>query len=165
MRMELRERTAGTAALYFQRTRDPEVRKFLPQKAATVEEALADFETTKRPGASSYGRTIYADGTYVGDIWCYCLQQEEPNAMVSYCIFDRAYWNRGAASKALELFLCEIREKFSLQSVGAFTFSANKASIRVLLKNGFAEAETFLEDGVESKYFQREWKEKTEETA
>lgn len=156
MRIELNDRTADTVVTYFQATRDPEVRKYLPQTATTDTEALADFEKTQQPGASSYGRTIYVDGNYIGDVWCYCIQQDEPNAMVSYCIFDKEYWCKGIATEALRMFLAEIVAKFGLKSVGAFTYSANESSIKVLLKNGFSEAETFVEDGIESKYFQKD---------
>ncbi len=154
MQIELRERTEETVLTYFRETRDAQVRRFLPQKAATEAEALADFYKTRLPGANSFGRTIYADGCHVGDIWCYCLQNEEPNAMVSYCIFRKEYWGRGIATAALRMFLAEIGAKFAVKTVGAFTFSENPASVRVLQKNGFAELETFYEDGAESKYFQ-----------
>lgn len=155
MRIELKDRTTDTVVTYFQRTRDPEVRKYLPQKATTETDALADFEKTQQPGATSYGRTIYVDGNYIGDVWCYCIQQDEPNAMVSYCIFDKEHWRKGIATEALRMFLAVIVEKFGLKSVGAFTYSANESSIKVLLKNGFTDAETFVEDGIESKYFQK----------
>ncbi len=121
MRIELRDRTADTVIIYFRSTRDPEVRKYLPQKAKTENEALADFEKTRRPGAGSYGRTVYVDGSYIGDVWCYCIQQDEPNAMVSYCIFDKAYWGKGIATEALRMFLADIIERFHLKSFGAFT--------------------------------------------
>lgn len=155
MKIELKDRSANTVVTYFRATRDSEVRKYLPQKATTETEALADFEKTQQPGATSYGRTIYVDGNYIGDVWCYCIQQDEPNAMISYCIFDKLHRRKGIATEALRMFLSEIAEKFGLKSVGAFTYSANEASIKVLLKNGFTDAETFVEDGTESKYFQK----------
>lgn len=156
MLIELCDRTIDTVITYFWATRDPEVRKYLPQKATTEIEALADFEKTQQPGATSYGRTIYVDGNYIGDVWCYCIQRDEPNAMVSYCIFDKEYWCKGIATEALRMFLAEIVEKFGLKSVGAFTFSDNESSIKVLLKNCFTDAEAFVEDGIESKYFQKD---------
>ncbi len=156
MPIELRDRTTDTVITYFRATRDPEVRKYLPQKATTEIEALADFEKTQQPGATSYGRTIYMDGNYIGDVWCYCIQQDEPNAMISYCIFNKGYWCKDIATEALRLFLAEIAERFGLKSVGAFTYSANESSIKVLLKNGFSDAGTFVEDGIESKYFQKD---------
>ena len=156
MRIELQDRTLETVITYFRMTRDSEVCKYLPQKATTESEAIADFEKTLQPGAKSYGRTIYVDGKYIGDIWCYCIQPEEPNAMVSYCVFDKVYWGKGIATKALEMFLVEIVNRFNLKSIGAFTYSENISSIKVLLRNGFVDIETFIEDGIESKYLQKE---------
>ena len=155
MMIELRERTAETVLIYFRATRDAEIQKLLPQKAQSEEEALEDFAETKREGATSYGRTIYADGRYVGDIWCYCIQEEEPNAMVSYCVFEKVLWNRGIATQSLKLFLEEIIEKFHLKHIGAFTYLENISSIQVLEANGFRRIEEFVEDGVASVYLQR----------
>ena len=143
MIIELNDRTADTVITYFRSTRDPEVRKYLPQKASTESEALADFEKTQQPGATSYGRTIYVDGNYIGDIWC-------------YCIFDKSYWSKGVASDALRLFLAEIVERFGLKSVGAFPYSANESSIKVLLKNRFTDTGIFAYVRIESKYYQED---------
>lgn len=156
MTVTLDERTAKTVAVYFERTRSPAIQKTLPQKAQTVEEALADFRKTQEPGAASFGRTIYADGRYVGDVWCYCMDQSgDPQAMVSYCVFEKELWGRGVASEALRLFLKDVRERFGLERVGAFTFADNPGSIRVLEKNGFRLMESFTEDGAASQYYQR----------
>ena len=155
MEICLGERTAETVKIYFERANRPVIRAVLPQKAKTAEEALEDFRKTLLPGATSFGRTIWADGRYIGDVWCYCIDPaEDPNAMLSYCIFEEAYWSRGIATRAVALFLGEMREKFGCKTVGAFTFSDNAASLRVLEKNGFAVAEEFEEDGRLSKYLQ-----------
>lgn len=156
MNILLGERTAETAAVYFARTRVPAIQRVLPQRAQTLEEFLADFRKTREPGADSFGRTIRADGQYVGDVWCYCMDPAgDPQAMVSYCVFDQALWGRGIATEALRLFLEEVRERFGLERAGAFTFMENTGSIRVLEKNGFRLTEAFTEDGVESGYYLR----------
>ncbi len=156
MTITLGDRTEATAEVYFRRSRVPAIQRVLPQKAQTVEEALADFYETQKPGANSFGRTIYADGQYIGDVWCYCIDPAgDPQAMVSYCVFEQALWGRGAATEALRLFLEEIRERFGLERIGAFTFAGNTGSIRVLEKNGFRLQESFVEDGVESGYYLR----------
>lgn len=155
MVITLQPRTADTVRIYFEKAGTAEIKKLLPQKAKSLEEALADFEKTQQPGATSFGQTIYADGTYVGDIWCYCIDPAEtPNCMVSYCIFDPLYRNRGVATAALRLFLDRIRTQLQIHTVGAFTFSSNAASLRVLEKNGFSTVEEFEEDGIPSKYLQ-----------
>lgn len=151
----LGNRTAETAVIYFEKTNNETIRKVLPQKARSVEEAVTDFYTSQLPGTSSYGRNIWTDGRYVGDVWCYGIDPAgTPNAMVSYCVFEQALWGQGIASKALELFLLEIAGKYHLKTVGAFTFSNNFPSIRVLEKNGFRLMEEFVEDGIASNYFQ-----------
>ncbi len=65
---------------------------------------------------------------------------QRPNAMVSYCVFEKSLWGRGIATAAME----------------AFTYSGNLSSIRVLEKNGFISVEEFEEDGVRSQYFERD---------
>lgn len=156
MEITLGVRTAETAALYFEKTSsNPSIRKTLPQKARTVDEAVADFYDTQKPGAASFGRTILADGRYVGDVWCYCIDLDDtPNAMVSCCVFEQNLWNLDIASTSLGLFLGEAGPKFGLKTVGAFTFADNLSSIRVLEKNGFRLMEEFTEDGVLSRYYQ-----------
>ena len=155
VKVALGTRTAETAAVYFEKTNNGTFRKALPQKAKTVEEAVADFEESRLSGASSYGRTILADGRYVGDVWCYCIDPDDtPSAMVSYCVFAPELWGQGVASRALGLFLPEAVRQYGLKTVGAFTFSDNLPSIRVLEKNGFRMAEEFVEDGIASKYFE-----------
>ena len=76
--------------------------------------------------------------------------------MISYCIFEKAFWGLGAATEALRLFLELIAEKFQIKTAGGFTFAANQSSIRVMEKNGFQLKERFVEDGVESCYLQWE---------
>ena len=149
-------RSEETVRIYFEQAQKPVIKAMLPQKATTVEEAIADYQGTLLPTSTSYGKTILADGTYVGDIWCYCIDKTDtPNAMLSYCVFDESSWNKGIATDATLLFLEEIKNKFNLESIGAFTYSDNLASIKVLEKSGFELIEAFEEEGRESKYFQR----------
>ena len=156
MTIELKNRTEIHVRTYFARTRDPEIRSMIPQTAETAEQAVADFCKTLLPDATSFGRTIYCDGTYIGDIWCYCIDpNDEPNAMLSYCLFEKSLWGKGIATEALRQFLLEIVPRFHLKTVGAFAYCANAASLRVLEKNEFARVETFTEDGVESAYYQK----------
>ena len=156
MEIRLGDRTAETVRIYFEKAQDPGIKAVLPQKAQSVEEALADYEETLLPGAASCGRTILADGVYIGDVWCYALDpDDEPNAMLSFCVFEDGFRNRGIATEAVGLFLEDVCARFRLRSVGAFSFSDNLASARVLEKNGFTLREEFVEDGRASKYFQR----------
>lgn len=157
MVITLEKRTAETVKIYFEKANKQEIKQFLPQKAKTVEEALEDYKKTQLPDAGSFGQTIYVDGKYVGDVWCYCIAlTDEPNCMVSYCIFDTDYWARGIGTAAVAMFIENIRDKYGVKTIGAFTFSRNIASIKVLEKNGFSVREEFEEEGVWSKYLQCE---------
>ena len=155
MNITLLPRTPETVRIYFDKASQPYIRRVLPQKAQTVEEALVDYEKSLLPDATSFGLTIHADGRYIGDVWCYCIDlHDEPNCMLSYCVFEPAYWSKGIATTAVGMFIREIRRRFSIRSIGAFTYAHNAASIRVLEKNGFTVRETFKEDGVSSQYLQ-----------
>lgn len=154
---ELKERTESHVRIYFERTQDREIQAMMPQTVTILDQALENYRKTLQPNAASYGRTVYADGVYVGDIWCYCIDPaQKPNAMISYCLFDKSCWGKGIASAALAQFLSDIVPRFGLVSLGAFTYSTNAPSIRVLLKNGFSEVEEFVDAGVVSKYFQKQ---------
>ncbi|MBQ9459306.1 MAG: GNAT family N-acetyltransferase [Oscillospiraceae bacterium] len=155
MTITLDDRTERTVRIYYELSQQPVIKAMLPQKAQSVEEAVCDYKKTLLPKSTSFGRVIRVDGEYVGDVWSYCIDKAEtPNAMLSYCVFDRAYWGKGVASTAVSLFLKELRERYPIGSLGAFTFSENIASQRVLAKNGFLLVEEFVEDGKPSRYYQ-----------
>ena len=159
MKVELRERTVEHVRIQYEKIREPEIWAMIPMTDKTLEEALADYEQTQRPGASSYGRTIYADGAYVGDVWCYCIDpEEEPNAMIGYCLLEKTFWGKGITTEAVKLFLAEATARFGLKTMGAMAYCSNAASARVLEKNGFVKIEEFTEDGILSAYYQKETK-------
>ena len=156
MEISLRERTAEHVRIYFEKSSDPEILKMMPRKAQTLEEALEDYGKTLLPGSSSYGNTIYADDIYVGDVWCYGIDlQEEPNCMLSCCVFEKAYWSKGIATRAVALFLEKLRLQYGIQTVGAFAYAQNIASVTMLKKNGFTVVEEIEEDGISSVYLQK----------
>ncbi len=157
----LRERTKEHVSIYFEKTRDEGIRRMLPGGAESLEEAVRRFEesqsrTAENGTGSSYGRTIYLNDQYLGDIWCYAITHEEtPEAMLSFCIFEKAYWGQGICSEAVGKFLREAAERFSLRSIGAFVYAENIASIRVLEKNAFVRKEEFWEEGIQSYYYEK----------
>lgn len=155
MTVTLSERTAAHVSTYWHKTQDAEIQALLPSSAQSEEQALEMFRQSLLPAATSYGRVILADGQYIGDIWCYCIDEiEEKSAMLSYCIFEKTLWGKGIATSAAEAFLQEVFERYNVETIGAFTYSANLASIRVLQKLGFVFVEEWEEDGVLSRYFE-----------
>lgn len=92
----------------------------------------------------------------MGDIWCFCIDRsQQPNAMLSLCLFAKERWGQGIGSRAVQLFLPMVTERFRLQSIGAFVYSDNLPSLHLLQKNGFVAQERFVEDGRESVYLER----------
>ena len=158
MRIELRDRTEEHVRIQYEKIRDPEIWAMIPMTDKTLEQALEDYRQTRLPGAKSYGRTIYLDGVYVGDIWCYCIDPEEtPNAMVGYCLLEKSLWGKGVATEALRLFQQDAVSRFGLKSMGGIAYCDNGASVRVMEKNGFHKAEEFTEDGILSAYYEKEY--------
>ncbi|MCD8143267.1 MAG: GNAT family N-acetyltransferase [Clostridiales bacterium] len=152
--IELKERTERHVKIYYEKTQDAEIKAFLPSSAQTLEDALRMYMETKSESAKSVGKTIYYNGAYVGDIWCYGLW-EEPDAMLSYCIFGKKLWGKGIATEAVRLFVEFLRNDYHIKTIGAFTYRDNGASIHVLSKNGFALMEQFEDDGRVSAYLEK----------
>ncbi len=155
MNINLAVRTAEHVSTYWRRTQDEEIKVMLPSSAESEEKALSMYEESLNPKAKSYGKVILADGAYVGDIWCYCIDEaEEKSAMLSYCVFEKTLWNKGIASEAVKLFLKEVFDRYQIDKIGAFTYASNTASTRVLTKAGFILIEKWEEAGVLSHYYE-----------
>ncbi len=159
MNIQLCQRTEEHVRIYFNRVQDPQIKAVLHHSAQTAEDAVENFRKTQLPNANSYGKTVYVDNAYIGDVWCYCIdRKEKPNAMIGYCIFEKSFWSKGIGTTVVEQFLTEVVSKFQLGSVGAFVYCSNLPSRRVLEKNGFCLIETFVEEGMEAAYYQKEIK-------
>jgi RimJ/RimL family protein N-acetyltransferase len=157
MTVELRTRTEEHVRIQYEKIRDPEIWAMIPMTDKTLEQAIEDYQKTQQPDASSYGRTIYVDDAYAGDVWCYCIDlEEEPNAMVGYCLLEKKLWGKGITTEAVKRFLEEVTLRFGLKTVGGIAYCDNAASLRVMEKNGFRKMEEFTEDGVLSAYYQKE---------
>jgi RimJ/RimL family protein N-acetyltransferase len=155
MDIKLESRTVDHVVVFWNKTQDEEIRKLIPINNGSLEKAIMLFEESVKENATSYGKVIYFEGRYVGDIWCYAIDEcSEKMAMLSVLIFEKELWGRGIATEATKAFSKEIFSRFDIEKLGAFTYSSNYASIGLLEKIGFIETETFVEDGIESKYFE-----------
>lgn len=155
MNILLKTRTKDHVVTFWDKTQDKEITRLFPQSIESLEEALILFEKSLNEDTKSYGKVIYFDEEYIGDIWCYGIDEKnEKMAMLSIVIFKKELWGKGIATQATKAFVEDTFYKFNLEKIGAFTYSNNCASIGVLLKAGFLEIEQFVEDGIESKYFE-----------
>lgn len=155
MYIELKERLRGHVLIFWDRTEDDEIKSLFPFSIGSLDEALVLYEESLKEGALSYGKVIYFEEGYVGDIWCYSIdEKDEKMAMLSIVIFEKKLWGKGIGVEATKIFINEVFNKFNIDKIGAFTYAYNLGSIGLLKKVGFKEIETFTEDGIESKYFE-----------
>ena len=151
----LKTRMKEHVETFWHRTQDEEIQRLFPFNIDSLEEALKYFKESLKEGASSYGKVICFENRYVGDIWCYGIDEsDEKMCMLSIVIFEKELWGKGIGAEAAKAFIKEIFNKYQIEKIGAFTYSHNYGSIGLLKKVGFEEIETFVEDGIESKYFE-----------
>lgn len=156
MKITLTPRTAEHVKIYWKKIQDEEIRKHIPLESLSLEEALGQYEASVQPGANSFGMCIEADGDYVGDAWCYGIDEEnEKMAMFSFLIFEKSLWGKGVGSEAARLFCTEALSRYKIRKLGAFTYAENIGSLKALQKAGFFEKERFLEEGRLSVYLER----------
>lgn len=146
MNITLKTRTEEHVLTFWNKTRDEEIQRMFPSGTETLDEALSLFRQSLSDDATSYGKVIYYNKNYVGDVWCYAIDEAVKNqAMLSIVIFEKKYWGKGIATAAIRMFVEDVFSKYDLDTIGAFTFKDNNRSLSLLRKVGFIEAETFTE--------------------
>jgi RimJ/RimL family protein N-acetyltransferase len=80
---------------------------------------------------------IEFNGLLAGSIGC-TLKEDifKKNIEIGYFLGE-SFWNKGIATKAVELMLMHIKQYFDVTRIYGEVFEHNKASMRVLQKNGF----------------------------
>lgn len=155
MDIKLENRTLDHVIKFWNMTQDEEIRRLFPLSSQSLEDALQAFQESLAEDSKSYGKIILFDDKYIGDIWCYCIDEHmERMAMLSVLIFEKDFWGKGIASEASKAFIKEVAHNYTIDKIGAFTYSTNKASISLLQKLGFVEVEKFIEEGIESSYLE-----------
>lgn len=155
MDIMLKTRTREHVMTFWNKVQDEELKRLFPFSIESLEKALILFEDSLKEDALSYGKVIYFEGKYIGDVWCYGIDESnEKMAMLSVVIFKKELWGKGIATEVLKVFIGEVFNKYDIEKIGAFTYSNNYGSIGLLKKVGFSEIETFVEDGIESVYFE-----------
>lgn len=155
MGIALKTRTKDHVKVFWEKTQDEEIKKVFPFSIKSLEDALVLFEESQKEGALSYGKVIYYKEQYIGDIWCYGIDESnERLSMISVVIFEKEMWGKGIGTEVVKDFVNIVFNKYDIDKIGAFTYSNNLRTIGLLKKVGFSKIETFIEDGVESMYFE-----------
>lgn len=72
----LKKRTSDHIVVFWNKTQDEEIKTLFPINSESLEESLILFEESLKETASSYGKVIYFEGKYIGDIWCYSIDEK-----------------------------------------------------------------------------------------
>lgn len=150
----LKEQKKEHVHIFYEKSKDERIRKYMYRLPNTLDEA---FDEYRNKDYTYYRCVIYVDEYYIGDIWCHGLfKLNHVDALLSCCIFDTEYWNKGVATCALDMFLNEIKDKFHVHTVGAYLYEDNKGSLKVLVKNNFKRVDTFVEQNKIAYFYKKE---------
>jgi RimJ/RimL family protein N-acetyltransferase len=126
--VELRDVEERDLAVLFEQQLDPEATEMAAFPARGREEFMAHW-AKNLADAGNVTRTIVVDGTVAGYICSFVIAAERE---IGYWV-GREHWGRGIATRALQIFLADQRDR----PLFAHVAKHNVGSIRVLAKCGF----------------------------
>jgi len=127
-RIHLREVCEADLPVFYAQQRDPEAVYLADFPARELEPFMAHWARI-RTDASNLLRTIVCDGQVAGNIVSFVMDGHQE---VGYWL-GRKFWGRGIATRALELFVAEVK----IRPLSGYVLKDNLASQRVLQKCGF----------------------------
>ena len=135
----LRKVTMEDKSFVKEMTENPNVYKYLP--TFLFEKKYEDTEYVIRHLYNECFKEsiilgIYYNRTFCGLAELYGYRDEIHKVSVGYRLMEE-YWGRGIATKTLSLLVNYLYGKTDIEIITASTLPANKASARVLEKNGF----------------------------
>ena len=152
--MELRDRTLTHVHEFYKQIKDDEIQRMFPFGSMDLGEHIAMYKNALKPDASSFGKVIYSNGSYIGDIWCYNIDEDnEQMALLSIVIFNKSCWSKGIGPWAITEFTDLLFQRYAIEEIGAFTYANNQRSRQALINSGFCEVESFVENGETSYYY------------
>ncbi|MBV9844440.1 MAG: GNAT family N-acetyltransferase [Kutzneria sp.] len=130
--------------VFFSQQLDPEAtrRAAFPARARDV--FMAHWATSIVTDPTVTVRSVLADGQLAGYVICW---EQSGRYWVGYW-YGREFWGRGVATRALALFLDEVR----VRPLHADPIATNVGSIRVLEKCGFVRCANLTIDTVDTEH-------------
>ncbi len=134
----------------FELRSNPETMKFIPRPLAkTKEDALVHFKTIDENIENNKGInwaiTLKGNPNLIGIIGHYRIQPENHRCEIGYMILPQ-YNGQGIVSEAIKMILEYGFNDLQMHSIEAVIDPENKASERVLQKNGFVKEAHILEN-------------------
>ena len=126
--------------------RDPEVNQYLETrwKDQTIE-SIREFVSAQRDSDNNLllAITLSDDGRHIGNIKLGPINKYHRHGDVSYFIGDKSMWNKGIATKAINLVCGYGIEQLHLHRIEAGAYAGAVGSWRALEKNGFVREAIF----------------------
>lgn len=141
----------GEIAVMYREFADREVQRFLarPDKLFYLEGEYEWYDNLRKDSNSRVmaillnpaesGEGTKRDYTLIGNIGLHQINGVSRNAELGYLLF-RSYWGKGYGTEAVSLAVNYAFETLNLRKLVARVFEPNRASSRVLEKNGFVLA-------------------------
>ena len=105
MDIVLKIRRKDHIVTFWEKTQDEEIKKLFPFSIESLEESLRLFDESLKKDALSYGKVIYFEEKYVGDIWCYSIDESnEKMSMLSFVIFEKGVMGKGYSNRGYKNF-------------------------------------------------------------
>lgn len=146
----MHEQTKEHVRIFFTRTQEQEVRKHMYQLPTSLQEAMDIYDAQD---SQTYRKTIFIANEYIGDIWCHNMADEK--AVLSCCIFAKAYWGKGIGKHAVAMFLADCKKHCTLSFISAYLYADNLGSMQILEFNGFLRKQTFIKHGKPCYYYEK----------
>ena len=145
-RLTLREFTPDDHEAVLSYASDPEVLKYIPWDTYTPEDAQNSVKrkisAQKKQPRYVYELAIIYDEKLIGE--CYLSMTNYREADLGFCI-HKDYWGKGIATETSQILLKYGFEKLNLHRIIATCDPRNKASSKVLEKNGLRQEGHFKE--------------------
>ena len=153
-RLLLRTMTAGDLDFVFRHFSDPSIYRYLvdEEPVSTRQQALEIIEFYAKPTGNSFNRWVLelkSEERPIGTCGYHQWHRGHYRAEIGYDL-EKASWQQGLMTEALEAVIGFGFEKMSLNRIGANVHPDNEASLRLLAKRGF-QKEGLLRDY----YYQR----------
>lgn len=142
MKIEFRQPLISDARRYLEILSDPEFTYF-PAKPQTLKEERDFLRMMKKlqTGGSQYNFAILANGKHVGGAGIKINQQFSYICEIGYFV-DRKYWNKGIATKSVELLEEFISDNLDVVRIEITPAKNNIASCKVAVKSGYKKEGT-----------------------
>ena len=133
-------RSSDLPALY-EHQADPEAVAMAAWPARPLDEHTASWRE-KLANPTTVARAVVVDGRVAGHVSVMSVSDWEGKRSIGYGL-GREFWGRGVMTRALGLFLDEVRER----PLHARVAATNDASLRVLERNGFVVTGSRIDPG------------------